>query len=125
MLAGMADLHLALGASASGPLTLDLETLIETRLLVTATSGGGKSGAIFQICEVCSPHVQTIILDPEGEFSPLRAKFPFVLVGPEGETPAAVRTAKLLATRLLELGASAIIDLYELPPHQRHEYVRD
>lgn len=121
----MADLHLALGASASGPLTLDLETLIETRLLVTATSGGGKSGAIFQICEVCSPHVQTIILDPEGEFSPLRAKFPFVLVGPEGETPAAVRTAKLLATRLLELGASAIIDLYELPPHQRHEYVRD
>jgi len=116
----------SLGKDEHGePLDVDLETLVETRMLVTATSGGGKSGAIFQICEACSPHIQTIILDPEGEFSPLRAKYPFVLVGPEGDTPAAVRTAKLLAVRLLELGASAVIDLYELPPQQRHEYVRD
>ncbi len=121
----MSDLHLTLGESPSGLIKIDLETLIETRLLVTATSGGGKSGAIFQLCEACVPHVQTLILDPEGEFSPLRARFPFVLVGPEGETPASVRTAKLLAQRLLELGASAIVDLYELPVHQRHEFVRE
>jgi hypothetical protein len=36
-----------------------------------------------------------------------------------------VRTAGLLAHRLLELHASAILDIYELPMHQKHEFVRE
>lgn len=109
-----------------GPeLGVDLETLLRTRLLITASSGGGKTGTLLELCEQLTPKVQTIIIDPEGEFSVLRAKLPFVLVGPDGETPAMVRTAGLLAHRLLELGASAILDIYELPMWQKHEYVRD
>jgi hypothetical protein len=104
---------------------LDLEVLLKTRLLVTASSGGGKTGTLFQICETFAGQVQIIILDWEGEFSPLRTKYPFVLAGPGGETPAAVKTARLLAHRLLELHASAICDIYELPHDQKHAFVKE
>lgn len=107
------------------PLDLDLPTLLRTRLLVTASSGAGKTGTLLAFCEENAAKVQILVIDPEGEFAVLRAAHPFVLVGPEGETPAMVRTAGLLAHRLLEIGASAVMDIYELPMHQKHEFVRD
>jgi hypothetical protein len=58
--------------------------------------------------------VPQIIIDPEGEFSTLREKFDFVLVGKGGDTPADVRSAALLAHRLLKIGVSAIVDLFEM-----------
>lgn len=106
---------------------MDLGTLIESRLLIQANSGGGKSWAIRRIVEQAmapKDHVQVIILDPEGEFSNLRSKYDFVYVGNGGDAPAEPRSAALLARRLLELKASAIIDLYELPPHERKHFVK-
>ncbi len=47
-----------------------------------------------------------------------------MLVGEGGETPADVRTAALVATRLLELNASAICDIYEMKVQDRHEWVK-
>src|SRR5277367_3907716 len=101
-----------LGKSDTHDITIDLDTLIGTRLLVTASSGGGKSETLRRILEQAVGHVQCIVIDPEGEFSTLREKYPFVLVGEGGETPADIRSAALVATKLLELGASAVCDLY-------------
>jgi hypothetical protein len=93
--------------------SLDLDTLLRTRLLIQANSGGGKSWAIRRLCEQAFRAVQIIVIDPEGEFASLREKYGFVLAGQGGETMADVRSAPLLAQRLLELRASAVCDLYE------------
>lgn len=103
---------------------IDLSKLIESRLLVQANSGGGKSWAIRRIIEQAFGHVQIIVLDPEGEFTNLRERFDFVFAGKGGDAPAEPRSATLLARRLLELKASAIVDLYELNPQERKHFVR-
>ena len=103
---------------------LDLPTFLKTRLLIQANSGGGKSWLIRRLAEQLFGKVPTIIIDPEGEFATLREKFGYVLVGKGGDTPADMRSASLVAHKLLELRASAVIDLYELKPQTRHEFVR-
>lgn len=103
---------------------IDLPKLIDSRLLIQANSGGGKSWAIRRIIEQAVGKVQIIVLDPEGEFTNLREKFDFVYAGKGGDAPVESRSAALLAHRLLELKASAIIDLYELPPQERKHFVR-
>lgn len=105
-------------------ISIDLPTLIESRLLVQANSGGGKSWAIRRIIEQAFGHVQIIVIDPEGEFGNMRSKYDFVYVGKDGDAPAESRSAALLAHRLLELKASAVIDLYELAPQERKHFVR-
>lgn len=103
---------------------IDLPKLIDSRLLIQANSGGGKSYAIRRIVEQAFGKVQIIILDPEGEFTNLRSKYDFIYIGKDGDAPTEPRSASLLASRLLELKASAIIDLYELPPQERKHFVR-
>lgn len=114
----MSKLHIASGIS------LDLLRLVDSRMLINANSGGGKSWLLRLIAEQASGHAQTIILDPEGEFATLREKFDFLLVGQSGEIPAEPRAAALLARRLLELQASAVIDLYDLRLPERRRFVR-
>ena len=58
-----------LGKAGNRNVTLDLVTLLTTRLLITANSGGGKSYLIRRLAEVLFGLVQVIIIDPEGEFS--------------------------------------------------------
>jgi hypothetical protein len=94
---------------------LDLDIILRSNLLVQAASGGGKSWAIRRIVEQSFKHVPIIIIDPEGEFGTLREKFDFVLAGPGGDTPVDVRSAALLARRVLELRTSIICDTFELP----------
>lgn len=104
--------------------SIDLEKLIDTRLLVQANSGGGKSWLLRRILEQSHGKVQQIIIDLEGEFSTLREKYDYILAGKEGDTAADPRSAALLARRLLELNVSAIIDLYELSHQDRKRFVR-
>lgn len=106
-------------------LFMNLPMLIETRLLIQANSGGGKSYAVRRLLEQTHGMVQQIVIDPEGEYASLRAKFDYVLAGKDGETPADPRSAKLLAERLLTLKASAILDIYELRHAARIAFVRD
>jgi hypothetical protein len=98
-------------------------TLIKTRLLIQANSGGGKSWLIRRLAEQLFGTVPVIIIDPEGEFATLREQFGYVLVGKGGETPADARSAKLVAHKLLELQASTVCDLYEMNPAARHHWV--
>ncbi len=101
----------------------DLDIILRSNVLLTANSGGGKSWALRRMIEQSFGRVPQIIIDPEGEFSTLRQKFDLVLVGKGGDTPADLRSAQLLAHRLLELGASAVIDLFEMSKAQRPLWV--
>lgn len=105
-------------------ISIDIPKLIEGGMVILANSGGGKSYAIRKIAEEAVDQVQTIIIDPEGEFASLREKYDFILAGKNADVPVETRSAALLATRLLELGKSAVIDLYELHPSERQRYVK-
>src|SRR2546425_11450362 len=110
--------------SLNQTVNIDLPTLLDTRLLVQANSGGGKSWLIRRLLEQSHGKVQQIVIDLEGEFATLREKYDYVLAGKEGDTPADPRSAGLLAKKLLELNVSAIIDLYELHLQERKLFVR-
>ena len=117
-------------ASAAGDLTaafltVDLDILITSRLLIQGSSGAGKGWAIRTLLEQTHGRVQQIVLDKEGEFSTLREKYDYILAGAEGDVPATPRTARVLCRHLMELGASAVIDLYDLTNGDRRAFVRD
>ncbi len=113
-----------LGTAGGKPLAIDVERLVQTRALLTANSGAGKSWALRRLLEQTHGQVQQLVIDPEGEFYTLRERFDYVLAGRGGDCPAEPRSAALLARRLLELGASAVLDLYELAPRDRVRFVR-
>jgi len=113
-----------LNLSDTSDAAIDLGVLLKTRLLIQANSGGGKSWLLRRLAEQAFGKVQVIIIDPEGEFSTLREKFDYVLVGKGGETPADCRSAAMVAHKLLELHASAVCDLYEMKPQDRHHWVK-
>lgn len=105
-------------------ISLDLDAVLRTRLLIQANSGGGKSWLLRRLAEQLFGKLPVLLIDPEGEFATLRERYGYVLVGKGGETPADVRSAALVAHRLLELRASAVCDLFEMKPPDRHEWVR-
>src|SRR5689334_20992375 len=103
-------------------LDVDLPRLVDTRLLIQANSGGGKSWLLRLIAERAG--IQTIVLDNEGEFASLREAVDMLLIGAAGELPANPQHAALLARRLLEYQVSAVIDLYELKLGERRRFVK-
>jgi hypothetical protein len=111
-------IHLGPGVS------LDAATLVDTRMLVAGSSGSGKSYVMRLIAEQVAPKIQTIILDPEGEFTTLREAVDVVIVGTGGEVLPTVTTAAKLARKLLELQVSAVVDLYDLKLPDRRGFVK-
>lgn len=104
---------------------IDLPVLLETRLLVQAGSGGGKSWALRRLLEQTAPNVQQLVIDPEGEFATMREKFDYVIAAArDGDALASPQTAALLARRLMESGVSAILDIYDLKAYERQQFVR-
>ncbi|MCW8129259.1 MAG: ATP-binding protein [Planctomycetota bacterium] len=103
---------------------LNVQRLIESRLLIQANSGGGKSYAIRKLLEVTHDKCQQIVIDVEGEFHTLRERYDFVLAGKGRECPAEPRSASMLARKVLELGVSIIIDIFELKAHERAQFIR-
>lgn len=67
-----------------GTLAIDLPRLIETRLLIQSNSGGGKSHTLRRVLEQTAPHVQQLVLDPDGEFATLRERFDYIVCAPRG-----------------------------------------
>lgn len=132
VIAGDPDVQLGLrypdraaGEQAPQPACLDLERLLVSRLLVQANSGGGKSWLLRRLLEKTFNLVPQVVLDVDDEFHTLREKFPYVLAGAAGgDCRADVRTAQLLARRVLEHGFSLIVGIYELKKHERMRFVR-
>lgn len=63
-------MKLAIGSSPHNlkPVSFDLASLLESRLLVQANSGGGKSVMLRYLLEQTYGEVQQIVLDVEDEF---------------------------------------------------------
>lgn len=115
-----------LGTDLTGKsIWIDVERFIETRAIIQANSGAGKSYSIRKLLEATHGKVQQIVLDMEGEFGTLRSKYDYILAGKGGDIPADPRTAELLARKVLELEASLIVDLYELKKHERILFVKN
>lgn len=104
---------------------LDLPVLLRTHLQIQGASGSGKSWLVRLLAEQLFGKVPVIIIDQEGEYATLREKFDYVLVGKGGEAAASTASASLLAHRLLELQASAVVDLYDLDIPTRKIWVKN
>ena len=70
-----------MGVGPSGdPITIDLEELLATRLLVQGNSGSGKSHLLRRLLERSATEVQQIVIDPEGDFVTLSERYGHVAV---------------------------------------------
>jgi hypothetical protein len=110
--------------AASGEVGVNLDILIESRALIQANSGGGKSHLIRSLLEQTHGRIQQLMFDPEGEFATIREKFPFVLAGVDGDLETRVETAESLCRKFLELGFSLVVDMSELDFDDKREYMR-
>src|SRR5204863_406646 len=63
-------------------------------------------------------------LDREGEFASLRERHDMVLIGEGGEADTSIATAAKLARTLVELGVSAVVNLYDLSKTDKRKFVR-
>jgi len=105
---------------------IDLQKLIETRLLIQANSGAGKSYAVRKLIEEIYGKVMFIILDIEGEYHTLREKYDVLLIGgTHGDVPISLKAAPILARKILEEKVPTIIDISELKSGERIQYVSE
>lgn len=117
-------MEFVIGTVGEHDLLVDPLKLVNSRAIIQANSGGGKSWLFRVIAEQCAGKIQTVIIDPEGEFSTLREKFDFALIGRDGEMPIDLRSAALLARKLIELNISAIVNLSDLDDlESKREYL--
>jgi hypothetical protein len=73
-----------MGAQFDGAtVSLDLEELLSTRLLVQGNSGSGKSHLLRRLIEQSASWVQQVIIDPEGDFVSLSERYGHVVVDAE------------------------------------------
>jgi len=103
------------------------EGLLSTHTALIASSGGGKSQALRLILEETFGLMPHIVIDVEGELRTLREKYDYIIASADedGDVLAHPKSARLLARRLLELNASCIIDISELKPDQKVEFVKE
>ena len=122
----MTTFTLGTSINGGGTVAVDLDRLIETRMCLQANSGGGKSWTVRRLLEQSHGKVMQIVIDAEGEFYTLREKYDYLYAAVKGgDCVASVALAKKLAHRLLEHGVSAIVDISEMPPAVRVEFVRE
>lgn len=116
-----------LGVTVEGnaAVPIDLPRLLVSRALIQANSGAGKSWILRRLLEQTHGLVPHVVLDVDEEFHTLREKYPYVLAGIAGaDCRADLRTAPVLARRILEHGFSTIIGIHELKAAERHAFVR-
>ncbi len=106
------DMGTASGGSVAG---LDLEELLATRLLVQGNSGSGKSHLLRRLLEQSATHVQQIVIDPEGDFVSLAARYGHLVID------AARTEAELtrIAGRIRQHRVSAVLNLEGLDVEQQ------
>lgn len=112
-----------IGTVDDKPLSIDINELINSRMVVQGSSGSGKSGVVRVLCERISKHIPFLLFDPEGEYATLREVVDLVLVGPRGDMPTDLRSVELLVRKLIEMQVSAVIDLSELKIGAKREYM--
>lgn len=109
---------------AGSEVSIDIHKLVTTRMVIQANSGAGKSQTMRRMIEKSFGHAQIIVIDPSGEYLSLAEKLDILIVSNEGDLPVRVDTAEMLALKLRDIGISAVIDLSDLKPLPRKEYVK-
>ena len=91
-----------------GPIMIDLEELLATRLLVQGNSGSGKSHLLRRLLERSAAEVQQVVIDPEGDFVTLSERYGHVAVE---AADFSTRDITQLAGRIREHRASIVLSL--------------
>ena len=111
------DAQILIGQDSAGQdISIDLEELLATRLLVQGNSGSGKSHLLRRLLEESAGRVQQVIIDPEGDFVSLAELFGHVVVDGEAYSGAEIAT---LAARTREHRASVVLALDGLDVEQQ------
>lgn len=105
---------------------INLENLLESRLLIQANSGGGKSVLARLIIEATFGIVPFIVMDIEGEYYTLKEKYGDILVigGQNGDIPISMQSVRLLPKEIIGNRLSVVIDLSDLKMSDRILYAK-
>jgi hypothetical protein len=106
--------------------TIDLQDLLQSRLLIQGNSGAGKSVLARVIIEQTFGIVPFIVLDIEGEYYTLKEKFGDILVigGQHADIPINMQSGKLLPKEIIGNRLSVVIDLSDLQMNDRILYAK-
>jgi hypothetical protein len=107
---------------------IDLDDLVESRMLIQANSGGGKSGIARVTMEESVGKIPFIVLERKGEYYTLKEKFPDILVigGRNGDIPISMQAAPKLAKFIIAHRLTVVIDMSQMEgDDQRALFVRD
>jgi len=99
---------IGIGDSPSGPVLIDIEELLATRLLVQGNSGSGKSHLLRRLLEESAGIVQQVVIDPEGDFVTLAEPFGHIVI--DGAAYAGTEIVRL-AARVRQHRASVVLAL--------------
>jgi hypothetical protein len=99
---------IVIGDSGSEPVTIDVEELLATRLLVQGNSGSGKSHLLRRMLEESAGIVQQVVIDPEGDFVTLAEPFGHIVV--DGAAYSGAELTRL-AARVRKHRASVVLAL--------------
>lgn len=103
---------------------IDLQRLVQTRMLIQASSGGGKSYAMRRLLEQTSSSIQQIIIDPEGEFRTLAKDFPYLVCAPDdADIEINFCSGRSLAREIMSKKVSVIIDISDFGSESRGVFV--
>jgi hypothetical protein len=101
--------NIVIGTDRSGgPVKIDIEELLATRLLVQGNSGSGKSHLLRRLLEESASLVQQVVIDPEGDFVTLAEPFGHVVI--DGSAYDQAEIARL-AARIRTHRASVVLAL--------------
>jgi len=89
-------------------ISIDLEELLATRLLVQGNSGSGKSHLLRRLLEKSAGEVQQVVIDPEGDFVTLAQRYGHVPVEAADHSE---KDIARLADRIREYRASVVLSL--------------
>jgi len=102
---------IVIGNGPTGAVSVDIEELLATRLLVQGNSGSGKSHLLRRLLEESASLVQQVVIDPEGDFVTLAEPFGHVVVdGAAYNGPEIIQ----LASRIRKHRASVVLALDRL-----------
>ncbi|MDZ3833254.1 MAG: ATP-binding protein [Sphingopyxis sp.] len=101
-----------IGTDGTGrPVTIDVQELLATRLLVQGNSGSGKSHLLRRLLEESAGLVQQVIIDPEGDFVTLADAYDHVVVNGGDYNEREIAT---MGARIREHRASVVLTLETL-----------
>ena len=101
---------------------IDEKRLVTERTFICSMTRYGKSYCLRKIAEESFGKVGIIIIDPEGEYTSLREKFPFLIIGKD--IPLNPDTAEFIAETVLKENLSIIIDSSTADTIDEQEFVK-